>query len=66
MSGKKLYRSENNKMLAGVCGGFADYFNVDVTWIRLAWALVALAGGSGLIAYIIAAIIIPTESEIYG
>lgn len=66
MSDKKLFRSESNKKIAGVCGGLAEYFNIDVTIIRLLWALVCLAGGSGLLAYIIAALIIPTESEIYG
>ena len=48
-------------MLAGVCGGIAEYFNVDPTIIRLAWVLFSVAGGSGVLAYIIAAIIIPKE-----
>ncbi len=64
MTDKKLYRSESDKKLAGVCGGLADYLNVDVTIIRLIWALVAVFGGTGLIAYLIAALIIPTESEV--
>lgn len=59
MENKKLYRSSVNCMLAGVCGGIAEYFNVDPTIIRLAWVLFSLAGGSGVLAYIIAAIIIP-------
>lgn len=61
---KRLYRSESNKMLCGVCGGVAEYFNIDPTLVRLGWAVLTLAGGSGIIAYIIAAIIVPTKSNI--
>ena len=61
MNGKKLYRSDENKMLAGVCGGIAEYFGVDPTLIRLAWVVFSLLGGSGLLAYILAAIIIPRD-----
>ena len=61
---KKLYRVEHGKMIAGVCGGIAQYFNLDPTIIRLAWALFCLFAGSGVLAYIIAAIIIPTESQV--
>lgn len=60
---KKLYRSSKNKKLAGVCGGMAEYFDMDTTIIRLIWAfLTVLSGGTGLILYVIAAFIIP-ESE---
>ena len=59
MNGKKLYRSDENKMLAGVCGGIAEYFNIDSTLVRLAWVVFCLLGGSGLLAYIIAALIMP-------
>ena len=58
---KKLYKSRSNKVLAGVCGGIGDYFGVDPTWIRLAWVLFSMMGGSGLLAYIIAALIVPEE-----
>ena len=51
-------------MLCGVCGGIAEYFNVDPTLIRLGFALFCLAGGSGLLAYIAAAIIMPTKSQV--
>ena len=61
MENKRLYRSTVNCMLAGVCGGIAEYFNIDPTIIRLAWVLFSVAGGSGVLAYIIAAIIIPKE-----
>ncbi len=66
MNGKKLYRSDENKMFAGVCGGIAEYFGVDPTLIRLAWVVFSLLGGSGVLAYILAAIIIPRDdSNIY-
>ncbi len=60
---KKLYRSKENRMLCGVCGGIAEYFNVDPTVIRLVWALFSVftAIFGGIIAYIIACIIIPEE-----
>ena len=63
MNGKKLYRSDENKMLAGVCVGIAEYFGVDPTLIRLAWVVFSLLGGSGLLAYILAAIIIPRDDS---
>ena len=61
MNGKKLYKSATDKKIAGVCGGIAKYFNVDATLIRLAWVLFSLLGGSGLLAYIIAALIMPEQ-----
>lgn len=64
MSGKKLYRSESNRMLCGVCAGVAEYFEIDPTLIRLAWVFLCCLGFSGIVAYIIAAIIIPTQSAV--
>jgi phage shock protein C len=58
---KILYRSKNNKIIAGVCSGIAEYFNIDPTIVRLLWLLLALSGGAGVIAYIIAWVIIPEE-----
>lgn len=58
---KKLYKSSNDKVLAGVCGGIGEYFAVDTVIIRLLWVVFTLMGGAGLIAYIIAAIIIPSN-----
>ena len=58
---KKLYKSSTDKKVCVVCGGIANYFDVDPTVIRLIWVIFTLAGGSGLIAYIIAAIIMPDE-----
>lgn len=57
---KKLVKKQQGKIICGVCGGVADYFNIDPNVIRLVWALVGLSG-TGIIAYIIAAIIIPEE-----
>ncbi|WP_418736755.1 PspC domain-containing protein [Dysosmobacter sp.] len=59
MEGKKLYKSNTDKKIAGVCGGIAEYFNIDATLVRLGWVVFSLLGGSGLLAYIIAAIIMP-------
>lgn len=61
---KKLYRSTNNKMLAGVCGGIAEYFNIDPTIVRLVWAGLTVFQGIGLLLYILAAIIIPDDMDI--
>lgn len=57
---KRIYKSRNDKMVCGVCGGVAEYFNVDPTLIRLLFVLLGCTG-SGILAYIIAAIIIPME-----
>lgn len=59
MNEKKLYKSSTDKKLASVCGGIAEYFNIDSTLVRLGWVVFSLLGGSGLLAYIIAAIIMP-------
>ncbi|MDO4516506.1 MAG: PspC domain-containing protein [Bacillota bacterium] len=56
---KRLYKSNREKMLDGVCGGIAEYFDLDPTVIRLAWVVFCAMGGSGILAYIIAAIVIP-------
>lgn len=58
---KKLYRSRADRKLAGVCAGLAEYFDVDPTIVRVLFVLLALAGGPGLIFYIILALIIPEE-----
>lgn len=63
MGPKKLYRSETNKMLCGVCGGLADYLNLDPTIVRLLFVLFGCTG-TGVVAYVVAAIIMPTESNI--
>ncbi|MBM3282599.1 MAG: PspC domain-containing protein [Candidatus Diapherotrites archaeon] len=58
---KRLYRSTKDRMLGGVCGGIAVYFQVDPTLVRLAWILLTLAWGAGLILYILAWIIVPAH-----
>ncbi|MDK2928588.1 MAG: phage shock protein [Methanococcus sp.] len=60
---KRLYRSDKEKMLSGVCGGLAIYFNVDPTLIRLLWVLLFFMNPLMIIVYIIAAIIIPIVPE---
>ena len=58
---KKLCLSQTNKKLGGVCGGLAEYFGIDATVIRLIWAIASICFGTGILAYIIAAIILPKE-----
>lgn len=58
MSEKRLYRSRKSRMLCGVCGGIAEFFNIDPTLVRLAFVLFGCTG-SGILAYIIVAIIMP-------
>ena len=61
---KKLYRKRNDKKIAGVCSGIADYLNIDVTVVRVIWALVTLFSlGAGLIAYLICALLMPEEPD---
>ena len=56
---KRLYTSRNNKMICGVCAGIADYFNIDPSIVRVLWAVLVLAAGTGVLAYIACAIILP-------
>jgi phage shock protein C len=58
---KKLYKSNTDKKLDGVCGGIGKYFDIDSSVVRLAWVAFTLLGGSGLLAYIICAIVLPRE-----
>jgi len=60
---KKLYRSRKDSMIAGVCGGIAEYLDIDSTLVRLAAILIVFLGGVGIITYIIAWIIIPKKPE---
>ena len=61
---KKLYRSETNKMIAGVCGGIAEYFDIDATLVRLGFAVFSIIGGSGILLYLAAAVIIPKKGDL--
>jgi phage shock protein C len=56
---KRLHKSRSDRMLDGVCGGIAEYFALDPTLVRIAWVLLTLLGGSGVILYIVAMIIMP-------
>jgi len=58
---KPLYRSQNNKIMAGVCGGIGEYLDLDPTVIRILWLLFMFMGGSGILAYIIALLIMPKK-----
>ena len=58
---KKLYKSSKNKMLDGVCAGIAEYFNIDPTLVRVGAVVVTALGGAGILAYIIAAIVMPRD-----
>ncbi len=60
---KRLYRSGNKKLLGGVCGGVAEYFDVDPTLIRLPWALASFLWGIGILLYVVAWIIVPKNPE---
>lgn len=60
----RLHKSATNKQIAGVCGGLAEYFNVDPTIVRLAAILLVLGWGSGLLAYIICALVLPTGDTV--
>lgn len=60
---KKLYLSDTNRKIGGVCGGVGEYFDVDSTLIRLLWVIFSLMGGTGLLAYIIAWAIIPQKPK---
>lgn len=63
---KELRRSLQNRKICGVCGGIGEYLRIDPTVVRLIWVLVSLAScGTGLIAYIIAAVVMPESNEIY-
>lgn len=63
---KKLYRTEHGAaMLCGVCGGIAEYFNIDPSIVRLLWAALVIVGGTGILLYIIAAIVLPRKSQVY-
>lgn len=64
MKEKRLYRVNEGKILCGVCMGLSEYFEIDVTIVRLIWVLISLVYGSGLLLYIIAALIMPIKPPI--
>jgi phage shock protein C len=62
METKKLYRKSNNSVFGGVCAGLGDYFNVDKVLVRLVWALTVVFAGVGILAYLIAWVVIPNDA----
>lgn len=60
---KRIYRPREGKVLVGVCAGIARYFNIDPVLVRLGWIIFCCMGGSGFLAYLVAAVLIPEEPE---
>ncbi len=60
---KRLYKSRTEKKIDGVCGGIAQYADIDPTLVRIAWIIFCAVGGSGVLAYIIASLVMPREPE---
>jgi phage shock protein C len=60
---RRLMRPRTNRKIAGVCAGFANYFDIDPVIVRLVWLVVVIFGGTGLLAYLIAWILMPEEPE---
>lgn len=58
---KRIYRPREGKVLVGVCAGIANYFNIDPVLVRLGWIIFCCLGGSGILAYLVAAVLIPEE-----
>ena len=63
MEPKRLYRSRNDRQIAGVCAGLGEYFNIDPVLVRVFFIIAALTTGSGLIAYILLALVMPEEGD---
>lgn len=63
---KRLYKIEAGRKLLGVCGGLAEYFNIDVVLVRIVWLVFALFYGAGILLYFVAALVLPNKSEIEG
>jgi phage shock protein C len=64
MAQKQLYRSRETRMIAGIAGGLADYFDLDVSLVRLFWIITIFFGGGGILAYLIAWVVIPEENSV--
>ena len=60
---RRLYKSDTDKILCGVCGGIAEYLNIDSTIVRLIWVIISLHGGMGVLLYIIACFVIPENPK---
>jgi phage shock protein C len=62
---KRLYRSPNDRVIAGVCGGLGEYFAVDPVWFRIGFVVLAIAGGAGILAYLIMWLVVPPRPDGY-
>jgi phage shock protein C len=60
---RKLYRSRTQRMLGGVCGGLAEYFNIDATVMRVLFLILAAFGGSGIVLYLVMWIVVPDANK---
>ena len=61
---KRIYRSRSDKVIAGVCGGLGEYFGIDRVLIRIVWVVTVICAGTGILAYILAWILITKEPEV--
>lgn len=66
MENKKLYRSNTNKIVAGICGGLGEYYGIDPTILRLAWILITIFSGvfPGLLGYFFAILVVPKHQAL--
>ena len=64
MDKKRLYKTDDNKIICGVCAGLAEYFNVDPTIVRLLWAALICCAGTGLLLYFVCALIFPRKEDV--
>ncbi len=63
---KRLYKIEQGRKIFGVCGGVAEYLNIDVAVVRIVWAVMALCYGFGILLYLVCAFVLPNKSEVEG
>lgn len=61
---KRIYKVEDDKKICGVCGGIAEYFNIDPVIVRVIWGILALAYGVGIVAYFVCAFVFPDKSDV--
>ena len=61
---KKIYKIEEGKKIFGVCGGLAEYFNIDPVLVRVIWGILGFAYGTGIVAYLVCAFVFPNKSEV--
>lgn len=64
MENKKIYKVEDDRKICGVCGGVAEYFGIDPVIVRVIWGVLALAYGTGILAYLVCAFVFPDKSDV--